>query len=78
MDAKLLMESENYLKVKLETKEKEFQENCKDVEIQSANVSAEIDTNSLLKVMSQIGLNDNEFTKLKQHIKEFEEKNEKE
>ena len=33
VDAKILMESEKYLKVKLATEEKEFQEKCKEVEI---------------------------------------------
>ena len=72
------MESEKDLKVKLATKEKEFQEKCEEVENQSANVSGEIYANSLSKKMSQIGLKDTNLTKLKQHIKELEEKNAKE
>ena len=67
------MDSEKDLKVKLAAKEKEFQEKCKEVENQSANVLGEIDTNYSFKAMSQIGLKDTELTKLKNQIKEFEE-----
>ena len=66
------------IKLKLTSKEKEFQEKCKEVENQYANVPREIDTNSLSKAMSQIGLKDTKLTKLKNQIKEFKEKNAKE
>ena len=65
MDAKLLKESEKQLKAKLAEKEKELEEKCTEVAIQSVNVAGEVDTSSLSKAMSQIGLKYNELTKLK-------------
>ena len=73
MDTKILKESEKELKDKLAAKEKELQEKCREVAIQSVNVAGEVDTSSLSKEMSQIGLKDTELTNLKQQIKELEE-----
>ena len=41
-------------------------------EIQSTGMVGEIDTSSLSKAMSQIGLKDTKLIKLKQHIEELE------
>ena len=78
MDTKLLKQREKELKATLATKEKEIQEKCTKMAIQSVNVAREVDTSSLSKAMSQIGLKDTELTKLKQQIKELEEEKEKE
>ena len=78
VDAKLLMDSEKDLKVKLAAKEKEFQEKCKEVENQSASYPREIDTKFLSKEMSWIGLKDTKLTKSKYQIKELGEKSAKE
>ena len=59
-------------------KEKELQEKCIEAAIQSVNVAGEVDTSSLTRAMSQIGLKDTELTNLKQHIEELEEEKEKE
>ena len=77
MDAKLLKESEKQLKAKLAEKEKELEEKYTEATIQSVNVAGEVDTSSLSKEMSQIGLKDNELTKLKQQIEELEKEKEK-
>ena len=60
------------------TKEKEFQEKCTKIAIQLISVAGEVDTSSLSKAMSQIGLKYIELTKLKQQLKELEEEKEKE
>ena len=78
VDTKLLKESEKELKATLATKEKELQEKCTKIAIQPVNVAGEVDTSSLSKAMSQIGMKDTELTKLKQQIKELEEEKGKE
>ena len=52
-------------------KEKELQGKSTESEIQSVSVAGEVDTSSLSKAMSQIGLKDTELTKLKQKIEEL-------
>ena len=74
VDIELLKESEKELKATLETKEKELQEKCTEIAIKLVNVAGEVDTSSLSKALSQIGLKDIELTKLKQQIKDLEEK----
>ena len=62
----------------METKERELQEKCIGAAIQLVNVTGEVDTSSLSKAMSQIGLKYTKITNLKKHIEELEEQKEKE
>ena len=55
-DAKLLVENEKDLKAKLAAKEKELQEKSERIKNQSTVLSAEVDTTSLSKAMSQVKL----------------------
>ena len=72
-EAKLLKESEEDLKVKLATKEKELQEKVEVVEILATMPNVEIDTTSLSNAMSQVNLRDVELTGLKQQNKNLED-----
>ena len=74
----LLKESEKELKATLAANEKELQEKGTEIVIQPVNVAGEVDTSSLSKAMSQIGLKDTELTKLKQQIEELEKEKAKE
>ena len=71
-DFHLLKKSETEFKSKLETKEKELQGKSTKSTIYSTHIAGEIDTGSLSKAMSQIGLKENELIKLKQQIVELE------
>ena len=53
------------LKARLEIKERELQGRSAESAIQSVGVAGEIDTDSLSRAMSQIGLKDTELNKLK-------------
>ena len=66
------------LKTRLAMKEKELQERSAESTIQSTGVAGEIDTGSLSRAMSQIGLKDTELVKLKQQIEELEKERVKE
>ena len=59
-------------------KEKELQGRSVESAIQSIGVAREIDTVSLSKKMSQIGLKDTELIRLKQQIEELEKQKVKE
>ena len=59
-------------------KEKELQGRSAENTIQSTGVAGEIDTGSLSRSMSQIGLKDTELIKLKQQIEELEKERVKE
>ena len=59
-------------------KEKELQGRSAESTIQSTGVAGEIDTGSLFRVMSHIGLKDTELIKLKQQIEELEKERVKE
>ena len=61
-----MKEREKELKATLAIKEKELQEKCTKIAIQLVSVAGEVDTSSLSKAMSQIGLKYIELTKLKQ------------
>ena len=78
VDTKLLKESKKQLKAKLAARKKELKEKWTEGAIQSVNVAGEVDTNSLSKEISQIGLKDTDLTKMKQQIEELEEEKEKE
>ena len=62
----------------LATKKKDLQEKCIEIAIHPVSVVGEVDTNSLSRAMSQIGLKYTELTKLKQQPKELKEEKEKE
>ena len=66
-----MKKSEVELKAKLETKEKELQGRSMESTIQSTGIAGEIDTDSLSKAMSRIGLKDTKLIKLKQKIKDL-------
>ena len=72
VDIQLLKESETELKATLAIKERELQGRSAASAIQSVGVVGEIDTSSLSRAMSQIGLKDRDIVKLKQQIKELE------
>ena len=59
-------------------KERELQGRGAQIAIQSIGVAGEIDTSSLSREMSQIGLKDIELIKLKQQIEELEKEKGKE
>ena len=59
-------------------KEKELQGRSVESTIQSIGVDGDIDTDSLSRAMSQIGLKDTELIKLKQQIEELEKEKIKE
>ena len=59
-------------------KEKELQGRSAENTIQSTGAAGEIDTGSLSRAMSQIGLKDTELVKLKQPIEELEKERVKE
>ena len=65
-------ESEEKLKSRLTAKDSELQSMNTEKEIQSIGTTEEVDTNSLSKAMSQIGLKDTELVKLKQQVEEVE------
>ena len=58
------MENEKDLKTKLETREKELQENFEEVKNKFTVPSVEIDATSLSKAMSQVNLKDVELKEL--------------
>ena len=69
-----LKKSKAELKTRLAIKEKELQGRSVESTIQPMGVAGEIDTGSLSRAMSQIGLKVIELIKLKQQIKELEKK----
>ena len=70
-DIQLLKNSEAKLKTRLAMKENEIQSRSTENTIQSTGMAGEIDTSSLSKVISHIGLKDTELIKLKQQIEEL-------
>ena len=68
----MLKESEEDLKARLATKEKELQEKGEVVEIPATMPNIEIDTTSLSKAMSQVKLRDVKLTGLNQQNKNLE------
>ena len=74
----LLKKSDAELKTRLAMREKELQGRSAESTIQSTSVAGEIDTGSLSREMSQIGLKDIELIKLKQQIEELEKERVKE
>ena len=66
------------LKTRLAIKEKGLQGRSAESTIQSTGVAGEIDTGSLSRAMSQIGLKATELIKLKQQIEELEKERVKE
>ena len=74
----LLRNSEAALKARLAAKESELQSRNTEKEIQSRDTAEGLDTSSLSKAMSQIGLKDTELIKLKQWVKELEKERIKE
>ena len=67
-----MKDSEVQLKTRLAMKENELQSRSIENTIQSIGTAGEIDTSSLSKEMSQIGLKDTELIKLKQQVEELE------
>ena len=59
-------------------KEKELQGRSTESVIQSTGIAGEIDTDSLSRAMSQIGLKDTELIKLKQQVEELDKEKVKE
>ena len=78
VDNHLLKKSNAELKTMLAMKEKELQGRSAESTIQSTGVAREIDTDSLSREMSQIGLKYTELIKLKQQIEELEKEKGKE
>ena len=72
-ETKLLTESEEGLKVKLASQEKELQEKGEVMEIPAIMPNVEIDTASLSNSMSQVKLRDVEIIGLKQQNKNLED-----
>ena len=70
--------SEVELKTILAMKENELQSRSMENTIHSTGMAGEIDTSSLSRVMSQIGLKDAELIKLKQQVEEQEKERVKE
>ena len=73
-----MKDSEVELKTRLAMKENELQGRSTENTIQSIGMAGEIDTSSLSRAMSQIGLKDTELIKLKQQIEELEKERVKE
>ena len=71
-DIQLLRNGETELKVRLAAKESELQSRNAEKEIQPTGATEEVDTSSLSKAMSQIGLKDTKLIKLKQKFEELE------
>ena len=69
-DIQLLKNSEAKLKIRLAMKENELQGRSTENTIHSTGMAGEIDTNSLSRAMSLIGLKDTELIKLKQQVEE--------
>ena len=65
IDIQILKKSEVELKSRLAIKEKELQRRSAESAIQFVGVAGEIETGSLSREMSQIGLKDTELAKLK-------------
>ena len=77
-DVQLLRNSKIELNVRLAAKESELQSKNTKKEIHPTGAVEEVDTSSLSKEMSQIGLKDIELIKLKQQIEELEKERVKE
>ena len=77
-DIQLLRNSKAELKPRLAMKENELQSRNTKKAIQSTGTTGEVDTSSLSKAMSQIGLKDTELIKLKQQVEELEKERVKE
>ena len=73
-----MKKSDAELKPILAIKEKDLQGISAESTIQSTGVAGEIDTGSLFRVMSHIGLKDTELIKLKQQLKELKKERVKE
>ena len=71
-DIQLPRNNEAELKAKLAAKESELQSRNTEKEIQSTGTIGAVDTSSLSKAMSQIGLKDTELIKLRQQVEELE------
>ena len=72
VDIQLLRNSKAELKARLAAKESELQSKNTKKEIQSTDIAEGLDTNSLSKAMSQIGLKDTDLVKLRQQVEEVE------
>ena len=77
-DIQLLRNSKVELKARLIAKESELQSMNTKKAIQSIGTIEKVDTNSLSKAMSQIGLKDTELVKLRQQVEEVEKERVKE
>ena len=78
VDIQLLRNSEAELKARLAAKESELQSKNTKKAIQSTGTTEGLDTSSLSKEMSQIGLKYTELIKLKQQVEELEKERVKE
>ena len=72
VDIHLLRNSEAEIKDRLAMKESDLQSRNTKKAIQSTGTTREVDTSSLSKAMSHIGLKDTKLIKLKQQVEELE------
>ena len=77
VDIQLLRNSKAELKSRLAVKESEIHSRNTEKAIQPTSATEEVDTSSLSKAMSQIGLKDTELVKLKQWVEELEKEESK-